>query len=147
MQLDENNWIPAAVFGGSLVVLGVGMMIAHSRAWKRQRQDEELSERDLEHLRNRFSRRTQTSAMVAVVGCMVGLGDVFVWQFGPLIATVYWMLVMLFVFWIALLAIGDFTSVRSHSQITMAEVESKRKALEAELAEYRRRSNGKPFQG
>jgi uncharacterized membrane protein len=87
----------------------------------------------------------QTSAAVAFTGCLIGVGDAFIWQFGPVVATFYWLFVIMLVFWIALLAIGDLASVRRHSQTTMSQLDSKRKELEAELARHRHRSNGKPI--
>lgn len=143
MALEDNNWIPAAAFGGSLVLLGAGMMASHIRAWNDQKEDGTLLDADLQHLRNRYIRRMQTSAAVAFTGCLIGLGDAFIWQFGPVVATCYWLFVIMLVFWITLLALGDLTSVRTYSKTTMSELDSKRKELEAELAEHRHRSNGK----
>ncbi|MFT4558721.1 MAG: hypothetical protein ACKVII_08655 [Planctomycetales bacterium] len=144
MALEENNWVPAAVFGGSLVLLGAGMMFGHARAWKEQRDDEALEDSDRMHLRNRYLRRMQTSGAVVFVGCLIGIGDAFIWQLGPVVATFYWLFVIMLVFWIALLALGDLTSVRTHSQTTMSQLDVTRKELEAELARHRHRSNGKP---
>lgn len=144
MPPEENNWIPAAIFGGALVLLGAGMMFGHVRAWNRQRQDDSLADSDRQHLRNRYLRRMQTSAAVAFTGGLIGIGDAFIWQLGPVVATFYWLFVIMLVFWIALLALGDLTSVRTHSQTTMSQLESTRKELEAELARHRHRSNGKP---
>jgi uncharacterized Tic20 family protein len=143
MAPEDNNWIPAAVFGGSLFLLGAGMMFGHIRVWKEQQRDESLNDSDARHLRNRYVRRMQVSALVAFVGCLIGIGDAFIWQLGPVFATVYWLLVIMLSFWICLLAIGDLTSVRTHSKTAMSQLESKRKELEAELAEHRHRSNGK----
>ena len=144
MALEENNWVPAAIFGGSLVLLGAGMMYGHARAWKQQRADESLEDSDRRHLRNRYLRRMQTSGAVVFTGCLIGIGDAFIWQLGPAVATFYWLFVIMLVFWIALLALGDLTSVRTHSQTAMSQLESTRKELEAELAKHRHRSNGKP---
>lgn len=144
MALEDNNWVPAAVFGGSLVLLGAGMMYGHVRAWQEQREDESLDDSERMHLRNRYLRRMQTSGAVAFVGTLIAIGDAFIWQLGPAIATFYWLFVIMMVFWIALLALGDLTSVRSHSQTAMSQLESTRKELEAELARHRHRSNGKP---
>jgi len=143
MALEDNNWIPAAAFGGSLFLLGAGMMVGHVRAWNQQKVDETLLDTDIQHLRSRYLRRMQTSALVTLTGCLVGLGDAFIWQFGPLVASFYWLFVIMLVFWIALLAIGDLTSVRTYSKTAMSQLDSKRKELEAELAEHRHRSNGK----
>lgn len=143
MALEDNNWIPAAVFGGSLVLLGAGMMYSHARAWREQREDESLDDSERLHFRNRYLRRMQTSGAVAFVGGLIGIGDAFIWRLGPAVATFYWLFVIMMVFWIALLALGDLTSVRSHSQTAMSQLESTRKELEAELARHRHRSNGK----
>ena len=142
MALEDNNWIPAAVFGGSLVLLGSGMMVGHVRAWQKHRHDESLSDLDQQQHQNRYRRRMQTSSAVAFVGGAIGLGDVFIWRFGPLVAAVYWLVVTLLGCWITLLALGDLTAVRSHSQTMKAQLDSRRKALEAELTEHRRRNNG-----
>ena len=84
----------------------------------------------------------QASSAVAFVGCAIGLGDIFIWQFGPLVAAVYWLVVILLGCWITLLAFGDLTAVRTHSHTIKAQLDSRRKALEAELTEHRRRNNG-----
>jgi uncharacterized membrane protein len=144
MALEENNWVPAAVFGGSLVLLGAGMMFGHVRAWKEQKSDGSLADLDRQYLRNRYFRRMQTSAAVAFTGFLIGIGDAFIWPLGPVVATFYWLFVIMLVFWIALLALGDLTSVRTHSQTTMSQLDATRKELEAELARHRHRSNGKP---
>lgn len=144
MALEDNNWVPAAIFGGSLVLLGTGMMFGHARAWRNQQLDESLPDSDRQHLRNRYLRRMQTSGSVAFAGALIGIGDAFIWELGPAVATFYWLFVIMLVFWIALLAIGDLTSVRTHSQKSLSQLESKRKELEAELARHRHRSNGKP---
>lgn len=143
MALEDNNWIPAAVFGGSLILLGAGMMVSHVRAWNEQKLDESLLDTDIQHLRNRYFRRMQTSAAVTLTGFLIGLGDAFIWQFGPVVASSYWLFVIMLVFWITLLALGDLTSVRTYSKTTMSQLDSRRKELEAELAEHRHRSNGK----
>ena len=144
MALEENNWIPAAIFGGSLVLLGAGMMFGHARAWKKQKYDDSILDLDRQHLRNRYLRRMQTSAAVAFTGFLIGIGDAFIWPLGPVVATFYWLFVIMLVFWIALLALGDLTSIRTHSQTTMSRLESTRKELEIELTRHRHRSNGKP---
>ena len=144
MALEENNWVPAAVFGGSLVLLGAGMMIGHARAWKEQRDNSALEDSDRMHLRHRYLRRMQTSGAVTFVGCLIGIGDAFIRQLGPVVATFYWLFVIMLVFWIAVLALGDLTSVRTHSKTTMSQLEATRRELEAELARHRHRSNGKP---
>ena len=54
MALEENNWVPAAIFGGSLVLLVAGMMFGHARTWKEQKSDGSLADLDRQYLRNRY---------------------------------------------------------------------------------------------
>ena len=145
-EQPANNWWPAVIFGSGLVVLGVGMMIAHWRSWKRQQLDAETSNTDQLHYANRFRRRMQTSALIAIVGLLLGLGDVFIWRFGVPAATLFWMVMLILVSWIAVLAVGDMTAIQSYSKNQLADLETQRRVLEKELAEIRAR-NGTPTNG
>lgn len=141
----DNNWIPAVSLGSVLILLACGMLWSHARAWRLQQADLEADEADQAYYRNRYRRRTQTSAFLALVGFLIAIGDVVIWQFGPLASTIFWLMVIVFVCWIAMLALGDLTAVRTHSQSAMARHEAQRRALERELDEYRKRSNGRPI--
>ena len=145
-EQPANNWWPAVIFGSGLVVLGVGMMIAHWRSWKRQQLEAETDTPDQLHYANRFRRRMQTSALIAIVGLLLGLGDVFIWRFGVPAATLFWMVMLILVCWIAVLAVGDMTAIQSHSKNQLADLETQRRVLEKELAEIRAR-NGTPING
>lgn len=137
--------MPAVMFGSVLVVLGVGMMISHWRSWKRQQSDFETDDTDRVHYANQFRRRMQTSALIAIVGVLLAVGDVFIWQFGPAASTVFWLLLLLLVCWIAILAVGDMTAIQSHSRNRLADLEAHRRILERELAEIRARSGSQPL--
>ena len=145
MPPAENNWIPAVALGTALVLLGCGMMYSHLRAWRRQKLELMEDATDYRHFHGRFRRRMQTSACLAIVGFLIGVGDNVIWQFGPLASTIFWLMVIVFVCWIAMLALGDLTAVRAHSQTAMARNEAQRRALERELEEYRKPSNGRPI--
>ncbi|MBI1309724.1 hypothetical protein GC176_00340 [bacterium] len=143
----ENNWLPAVVFGGGLVVLGIGMMIGHSRSWKRQQADASVDDLDRIHYANRFRRRMQTSALIAIVGALLAVGDIFIWRFGPAVSTVFWLLILLLVCWVALLGVGDMTAIQSHSRNRLADLEAQRHVLEQELEAIRARSGARPVNG
>ena len=145
MPPAANNWIPAAILGTALVVLASVMMWSHIRAWRRHKRDLMEDATDYRHYHGRFRRRMQTSAFLAIVGFLIGVGDMVIWQFGPLASTIFWLMVIVFVFWIAMLALGDLTAVRSHSQSAIARHEAERRAIEQELKKYRKRSNGRPI--
>lgn len=147
MPPDENNWVPAAAFGTTLVILACAMMWSHARTWQKQRDELTDDDADRNYYHGRYRRRTQTSASLAVVGLLVGIGDIVIWQFPPLVSTIFWLMVIVFVCWIAILALGDLTAVRTHSQSAMARHEAERIVLERELDRLRnKRSNGRPTQ-
>ncbi len=142
LNLDENNWLPAAGVGLFLVVFGGLMIRSHLREWRSHSGDDQIDPFDLEHYRNRFRRRMQTSGAVVVIGILIPLGDILIWQFGPLAATFFWLGIIVIAGWIGLLALGDISAVKSHSITAQARYRQKRQELEAELAELQRRSNG-----
>lgn len=133
-----NDFLPALTFGGVLAVLGVVMVVGHVRSWRKQRSDHRLGMTDLDHYAARFRRRMQTSIGVIVIGVLIAAGDIFIWRFGPMASTAFWMTILVFACWIAMLAIGDMTAIKVHSQSTLAHYEASRRALEAELAELRK---------
>ncbi len=139
----ENNWIPSCVLGVILVCLGLIWMRSHLKTWRTERADEAADDFDRTHHANRFQRRMQTSGMVVLIGILIPIGDVFVWNWGPWTATVFWLGVLFLALWVGVQALGDFTSVQSYSRAAMTRVNSQRQQAEAELAEYRRRkANG-----
>ncbi len=142
-EQPANNWWPAVIFGSGLVALGIAMMIAHWRSWKRQQIEADTNDTERAHYANRYRRRMQTSALIAVVGLLLALGDVFIWRFGVPAATLFWMVMLILVCWIAVLAVGDMTAIQSHSKNQLADLEAHRRVLEQELAEIRAR-NGTP---
>lgn len=146
IRLDENHWVLSAIFGAALVVVGVLMMAWHRKSWTLQQDDPGFNQWDLKRLKSRYRRRMQTSGMIAVMGVMLGVGDVLIWQQGPVVATVYWIGVIALGGWLLLLGLGDLLSVRVDSKLARAELQrigQKREVLEAELEEIRRRgSNG-----
>ena len=143
MAVPENNWIPAAIFGGALVALGTGMILSHRKNRRRQRNDDSIDDAEWSHLTNRYRRRMQTSAMVILVGAMIAGGDALVWNLGPLASTLYWLFVIFLVCWIALLAVGDLTSIQVRARVTSAKYDAMRQKLEDELAQQRARNNGR----
>lgn len=135
----ENNWLPAVLFGISLFLFGAVLMITHWQVWQQQR-EHRIEAVEFRHLRNRYVRRMQTSAGVATLGLLVAAGDVWIWDFGPAAAAVFWIGVLLLAGWVGLLAAGDFLSIRTWSQTLKAQNENSRRALQAELDKLREQS-------
>jgi len=146
-------WIPMTITGTSLLVLGVLMMRSHVRTWRRHQSDQSLDERERQHFRSQFRRRMQTSAIIALLGVLLFVGDVvlplvldekdFVGTFG-----VYYIVVLLLTLWIFVLAWGDVAAIRVHSQTALARNRRKQRELEEQLTELkRRRANGESSSG
>lgn len=134
------HWLPAVLFGSTIAVFGFVMVRRNLRAWHDVANDRDLNPFDLVHFRDRYSRRVQLSGMLLTIGVLVAVGDVFVWNFGPAPAAVFWIMVLMLGCWTALLALGDLTSVHAHSQVLKKRVEQQRQALADEVAAIRQRA-------
>ncbi|MCH7686792.1 MAG: hypothetical protein IH899_08945 [Planctomycetes bacterium] len=142
------DWLPMTLAGAFLVVLGVLMIRSHLRTWRRHRDDSSLAERELQYYFAQYRRRMQTSAIIALLGVLLFVGDVvlprvlpeeyFVGVFG-----IYWIVVLCLTLWIVVLAWGDVTAIRIHSKTVLNRHLRKQRELEEQLAELKKRhSNG-----
>ena len=138
-----NNLLAPAV-GGILIVLGATMMLSHLRTWKRRRGSDDLSHQDLSHYRSQFRRRMQASGMIALLGLLIAVGDVLpLLQKNPVLATVYWLGVLILTAWVVLLGLSDALSTRLHARSALRDLQQQQRTLQRELARLRRHTNGK----
>lgn len=129
-NLDQNNWIPAAICGAALVALSALLIRSHRRAWRKQQADTTLDEFERKHLFKRFRRRVQTSSLIGILGVAIALGDSVVWRVGGLGAGLYWIGILLVAMWVMLLALGDMATSRAHYRAAAARMKLQREALE-----------------
>ena len=134
------HWLPSAVVGSIVAIVGWVMQRRNRRACYEQQADASTDDFDRRHFHNRYVRRQQVAGMVIAVGIML-FGDIFIWNLGPLASAIYWIAVMLMCCWITLLGLGDLTSVQLHSKVAMKRVEKERRQIEADLAELKRQSD------
>ncbi|GIT30765.1 MAG: hypothetical protein Ct9H300mP1_28110 [Planctomycetaceae bacterium] len=95
---------------------GLAMMAWHHKSWGGQQVEPGFKQWDLKRLKVRYRRRMQTSGMIVVLGVMLAVGDAVIWSLGPLVATIYWIVVFAMGGWLLLLGVGDllrFGSTRS----------------------------------
>ena len=104
-----------AIFGGALAVAGLAMMAWHHKSWGGQQVEPGFKQWDLKRLKVRYRRRMQTSGMIVVLGVMLAVGDAAIWSLGPLVATIYWIVVIAMGGWLLLLGVGDLLTVRVDS--------------------------------
>ncbi|MEZ6056443.1 MAG: hypothetical protein R3C01_07035 [Planctomycetaceae bacterium] len=146
-MLGPLDWIPAAIMGVVLVVIGVGLMIWQSGVRRRQQADTTRSPEEAEFQQRQFRRRTQVSGLLILIGLMIPLGDFCVdWRArGPVAGTIFWISVLALTMWVALLGIGDLLSTRTRGRVSLSKLRQKQQALEQEVERLRAEARGEPF--
>lgn len=135
----KDDWLPAAVMGGGLVLLGAWFMKLHLQSWRRHSADPALDDTDRRHYRRQFRRRMQASGIILVIGIMLPLGDSIIpWDKEDVsIITLYWLFVLGLTCWVLLLAMGDLFSTRTQSRAALSRLQSKQRELQAEADRLR----------
>ena len=147
-----NDLTASLSVGGVLGLLGIALFRWHLKAWRQERDDAAIDERDRHHYRLRFRRRTQVSILLVLLGILIPIGDFWMMQRkNPAWIAAFWIAVLLLTFWIMLLGVFDWLSNRLHFRSTraaLAGLAQKRRELEAQVAAEierlkRERSNGR----
>ena len=141
-----DNWQIAAGVGVVIFVFGAAMMRWHVASWRRQKNDASLDDFDRNHYFARYRRRMQTSGIIALLGILIPVGDSLLsLQNFPALFAVYWGTVLLLTLWIVLLAVGDVSSTKAHSNVALERLRQKQRELQAHAKRLKsRRSNGHP---
>lgn len=139
------NWIISTSFGVALVAIGLGLLRAHRKAWRNQKNDPDLDDADRQHYYTRYRRRMQASGILTLLGVLIPVGDVLIpWKNFPLACALYWSIVILLALWVVLLGTGDALATAAHGRIALSRVRRKQRQLEEQVSEIRRRqSNGR----
>lgn len=141
----NNDWIISTSAGIALIGVGVALMRSHLRSWNAQKGDASLPEKERRYLHSRFRRRMQASALLAVLGVLIPLGDIVVpWKQFPGLGAAYWFFVLLLALWVIVLGIADAMATSAHSRAELGRIRRQQRELESKAAELRRRgSNGR----
>jgi hypothetical protein len=130
------------------LLLAAGVLIhSHQRAWQSLRQRRgQLEPSEYDFRRRQLRRRSQTSAMLGLVGIGMLIGRLLiVWRAPPLLVVVFWGGVMLLVVWMALLAVADIVSTRLYFSRLKQNYMVEHARLQAQLRRIERtRGNGRP---
>lgn len=136
-----NNPWPALIVGVVLIASGSLAMRSHMRSWRRQQNDPTFEDRDREYYQRRYRRRMQMSAILVILGILIGGGDVllpFQWRHpGPV--ALYWIGVLLLTGWLILLALADLISAFAYGRVELARVRQKHRELERQVVEFKHR--------
>lgn len=114
--------VPLAIFA-----VAAGLLFWQRSAWRSQQQD--CDEGDLEFARGQYRRRTQTSAILAVLALGMCLGQLIPRREQPTLFVLFWAGMLLLLGWMVLLALGDLVIGRQH----VARLVRERRMAEAQL--------------
>jgi hypothetical protein len=135
------DWVPAALVGAGLVLLGSWFINLHLRTYRRQRTGASGEEAESAYSRRQFRRRMQASGLIIVIGLLLPIGDSLIaWPAGEagLIAwAVYWLFVLGLTGWVMLLAVGDLAATRTHAQSALNRLQQRQRELQAEADRLR----------
>ncbi|HEV7224687.1 MAG TPA: hypothetical protein VGN42_18395 [Pirellulales bacterium] len=132
--------VALAVLPGAVILLAVALLVSHWRTW-RSTGLHSASESERSYQRRRFRRRMQTSAMLALVGVALIVGQLIPAATRPSLFVFFWTGVVLLLFWVVLLALADAAATRNHARRLLSERTAERSRLEEELVRLKRRKN------
>ena len=140
--MDES--LVAITAGVGLIVVGLSFLRWNVREWQAAKNSDLHDDHDRQHYYKRFRRRVQTSSLLIFVGVLIPIGDWLIERGkNPLVATIFWSVVLLLVLWIMLLAFADMVSTRSYSRVELSKIQQKKRELERQLTQMKtRNSNG-----
>ncbi|MDH3717327.1 MAG: hypothetical protein OES79_04330 [Planctomycetota bacterium] len=124
-----------------LIAISAGLVIAHVYAWRGERSRQEAeSGQDCDFAWRKFRRRMQASLMIGVTGLAIMAGN---WlPADPLVHLVYWAGVILWVVWIALLALADGLATQHHFRRLRNEQLVEEAQLRRQLQQHQHKGNG-----
>ena len=142
IRIDATT-LPALIFGAGLVVVAFIMGVF---VWRARRELDAVIEGDdgaRLHADRQFRRRIQVSLMLAVIGFLIAIGDQMDMFFGPrMVWFLLWVgAIFALVFWMVLMALGDWLSTITYSEIAKAKLRFERRQLEEQIRRYHASTN------
>ena len=143
IRIDATT-LPALIFGAGLVVVAFIMGVF---VWRARRELDAVIEGDdgaRLHADRQFRRRIQVSLMLAVIGFLIAIGDQMDMFFGPrMVWFLLWVgAIFALVFWMVLMALGDWLSTITYSEIAKAKLRFERRQLEEQIRRYHASTHG-----
>jgi hypothetical protein len=121
------------LFGLSLVLLALVLVVWHLRAWHAIDQGR-LDEEEVRFFRTQLIRRATTGALLGALGVTIA---VVPWVKSPLLFTVFFLFWMFLLFCILVMAVWDMTSNRVFLREIAVKQRVRRAELEAEIERLR----------
>jgi len=136
---DLPHWTPSFLVCFGLVTISVFMIRSHLRTWAHRQTEGIIDPADLLHYHGQFRRRLQTSALMAVIGVLIFVGDLISEQMGARFFGFYWIIVLTMVAYLVVLAVLDGLATASHTRAALARLRAQRRQLERHAAELKER--------
>jgi hypothetical protein len=114
-----------------LLTLSAALIAMHRRTWHQIQTDQQSSLGAREFSNSQYRRRVQASSMIGIVGVAIFIGQ-FTGRY-PLLWVFYWGGVILILFWIILLALGDMVATQAYFHRVRREDLHEQARLHAEL--------------
>lgn len=126
-----------------MIVVGLFLIWQHAHSWRTQRDSGDHPPKDLAFFQRLLRRRLQTSGLLVFIGVLIIAGDLWLTdRKAPFLFAAWVVVLLLLISWVVLLALGDFVSIRAHSQAALSEVRMHQIALEQEAEQLRSRIHG-----
>jgi hypothetical protein len=124
----------------SISLLGGGLVWRHRALWSKQQHDPILEPADREFFQGQYRRRTRASTILLVLGLMLNLSNEFLipWQIFPVLCFIIYVNAMLIlVFWMVFLALGDMFAARILHKAALARLQDQQRQLEHTIGQMR----------
>ncbi|NIP87051.1 MAG: hypothetical protein GTO03_16410 [Planctomycetales bacterium] len=125
-----------------LIAISVGLVGGHVYTWRGERSPGQASADPRgNYARRKFRRRMQASLMIGITGIAIAASASL--PNDPVVHTIYWAGVILWVVWIALLALADVVATQQHFRRLRDAHLIEEAHLRNQLKQHRQRGNGR----
>ena len=137
--------LPALLVGGLLLCVAVTMGLKQWWAHRQLVLNPKVDEAGYAHTERQIRRRLVVSGLLFLLSVLIPFGDQLDWFFRqrPGLFFGYWVGVLLIVFAMVLMALGDLLSTLAYTQITRVRLRLERRVIEEEIRRYRASQNGR----
>jgi hypothetical protein len=143
IKIDATT-LPALIFGAVLILISIVMAVFSWRAYQSLKPlvaDDEVAR---QHAKKQLRRRWQVSLILAIIGIVIAVGDqldqLFIQR--PLLFFGWIAIIFVLVVWLILMALGDWVSTLTYSELAKAKLRGQRRELEEEIRRYHATRNG-----
>lgn len=143
VRVDANT-LPALVMGALLLLVAAALGLKQWWAYRRLVLNPKVDEAAYVHSERQIRNRLIVGALMFVLGVAIPLGDqadIF-FRARPGVFFAYWMVVLLLVFAMVVVALGDVLSTLAYARVSQFALRRERRELEEEIRRYRAGKDG-----